>query len=113
MKEERNTFLYKDEKLGELQITEIAPNQCELRKLKQMKSEPYILNVAWWDLDGLKKQLKEERKEIQRVINCGINNGNITKLNEVKNSLDRMPKEDTEKCLGLINETIEILKRNL
>lgn len=99
----KNSFIYNENpNLGRMLMVEGEYNTTEIHKIKEDKVNAFTLNVPWWDLDGLNREVKENEKAIQKALNTHLINGIYSKIDAIVEDYKNLDFEEQTKVRLLL-----------
>jgi len=101
----KNCFFYNENpNLGRMLMVEGENNTTEIHKIKEDKISTFTLNVPWWDLDGLNREVKKNEKAIQKALNTHHINGIYSKIDAIVEDYKNLDAADQAKINKILRE---------
>ena len=101
----KHCYIYNENpNFGRMLMVEGENGTTEIHKIKGDTISAFTLNVPWWDLDGLNREVKKHEKEIQKALNTHLINGIYGKIDALVEDYKNLDATEQAKINKILRE---------
>ena len=105
----KHSFIYNENPtLGRLLMVEGENNTTEIYRIKDGKNVIYTLNANWWDLDGIKREMKKHKKAIEKALHTYKINGIYGKVDAIAEDYETFDRDGKQLIEKLLREKLKL-----